>query len=175
MAKSKSKPKETVLLIRIPDAEARRGEASLTIQRGDLGHLIQFTYTGLTLRGNIAEAVQTALIALAKLEAAPPPKFSTTPAPAQVETDAPPDPSTAENEPDVDDDEVDTTDVDEGEEGEESSEVDDNDKTAPAEVNLSATPEASAAESSAHTTSATLLISTTGDVIPANTAQMSLF
>lgn len=169
MAKSKSKPKETVLLIRIPDAEARRGEASLTIQRGDLGHLTQFNYTGLTLRGNIAEAVQVALIALAKLEAAPPPKFNTTP--AQAETAVTTDTSTAENESDVDDDEVDTTDVDEGEEGEESSEVDDNDKTAPAEVNLSATPEASAAEPSAHTTSASRLMS----ALPDNTAQMSLF
>lgn len=171
MAKSKSKPKETVLLIRIPDAEARRGEASLTIQRGDLGHLTQFNYTGLTLRGNIAEAVQAALIALAKLEAAPPPKFNTTPTPAQAETAVTTDASTAENESDVDDDEVDTTDVDEGEEGEESSEVDDNEKTAPAEVNLSATPEASAAEPSAHTTSAARLMS----ALPDNTAQMSLF
>lgn len=164
MAKPKSKPKETVLLIRIPDAEARRGEAALTIQRGDLGHLTQFNYTGLTLRGNIAEAVQAALIALAKLEAAPPPKFSTTPAPAQAETPVTTDASTAENESDVDDDEVDTTDVDEGEEG-------DNDKTAPAEVNLSATPEASAAEPSAHTTSASRLM----PALPDNTAQMSLF
>lgn len=174
MAKSKSKPKETVLLIRIPDAEARRGEASLTIQRGDLGHLIQFNYTGLTLRGNIAEAVQTALIALAKLEAAPPPKFSTTPAPAQVETDAPPDPSTDENDSEGDD-ETDTSTIEETEESDSPSKMDDDADAAPAVANFSDDPETSAAEPSEHTTSATLLIPTAGDVIPANTAQMSLF
>lgn len=175
MAKTKSKPKETVLLIRIPDAEARRSEASLTIQRGELGHLIQFTYTGLTLRGNIAEAVQAALIALTKLEMAPPPKFNTTTATAPAETAVTTATSTAENESDTDGDEVDTSDEDEGEAGEASSEGDDNDDTAPTEVNLSAIPEASAVESSAYTTSASLLMPTTGDVIPADTAQMSLF
>ncbi|MBZ0307100.1 MAG: hypothetical protein K8I82_13605 [Anaerolineae bacterium] len=171
MAKSKGKPKETVLLIRIPDAEARRGEASLTIQRGDLGHLTQFNYTGLTLRGNIAEAVQAALIALTKLEMSPPPKFNTPDTPAHAETTVTTDTSTAENESDTDDDEVDTPDEDEGEEGEASAEGDDDDETAPVEVKLSSTPEASDAESSAYTTSASLLI----PALPDNTAQMSLF
>ncbi|MBZ0315555.1 MAG: hypothetical protein K8L91_03985 [Anaerolineae bacterium] len=73
---AKEQAKETVILLRIPDIKARSGEGSITIQRGDLGHLQQFNYTGLTLRGNIAEAVQNALIALAKLEATPPPKFT---------------------------------------------------------------------------------------------------
>ncbi len=174
MAKSKSKPKETVLLIRIPDVEARRGEASLTIQRGDLGHLTQFTYTGLTLRGNIAEAVQAALIALTKLEMSPPPKFNTTAAPTQAETAVTSDTPTAENEADTDDDEVDTLDEDEGEEGEEPSEMNDDDDTASAVMNLSIESETSP-KPSEHTSSDALLRPTTGDVIPTDTAQMSLF
>lgn len=108
MAKSKSKTPETVILIRIPDAEARRGEASFTIQRGDVGHLHQFNYTGLTLRGNIAEAVQTALVALAKLETSPPPKFNTADAPAQTGSPVTTDTSSDENESD---DESDADDV----------------------------------------------------------------
>ncbi|MBZ0304424.1 MAG: hypothetical protein K8I82_00010 [Anaerolineae bacterium] len=76
MAKKKSKSKETVILIRLPEMETRKGEGTMTVQRGDLGHIHQFNYTGLTVRGNIAEALQTAFIALAKLEAAPPPEFS---------------------------------------------------------------------------------------------------
>lgn len=171
---AKSKPKETVLLIRIPDAEARRGEASLTIQRGDLGHLSQFNYTGLTLRGNIAEAMQAALIALTKLEMSPPPKFNTPATPAQAETSVTTDTSTAENDSATDDDEVDTPDEDEGEEGEASSEGDEDDDTAPTVINLGVESE-TPAESSEHTTSASLLMSTTGDVIPTDTAQMSLF
>src|SRR5688572_14572261 len=61
MAKKISKTKETVILIRIPDMETRQGAGTLTIQRGDLGHIMQFIYTGLTVRGNIAEALKTAL------------------------------------------------------------------------------------------------------------------
>jgi hypothetical protein len=174
MSKTKPKPQATVLLVRIPDAEARHGEATLTIQRGDLGHLTQFNYTGLTLRGNIAEAVQAALIALVQLEATPPPKFNTPAAPAQAETAVTTDASTEENEADTDDDGVDTLDEDEGEEGEASSEGDEDDDTASAEMNLSIESEASP-KPSEHTSSDALLIPTTGDVIPANTAQMSLF
>jgi hypothetical protein len=175
MAKAKGKPKETVLLIRIPDAEARRGEASLAIQRGDLGHLSQFTYTGLTLHGNIAEAVQAALIALTRLEMAPPPpRFNTPATPAQAETAVTTDVSTEENDSDTDDDEVDTSDGAEGAEGEASSEGDEDDDTAPPVITLGIESE-TPAESSEHTTSASLLMSTTGDVIPTDTAQMSLF
>jgi hypothetical protein len=170
MAKSKSKPKETVLLIRIPDAEARRGEASLTIQRGDLGHLTQFTYTGLTLRGNIAEAVQAALIALTKLEMSPPPNFNTPATPAQAETTVTTDASTEEKESDTDDDEVDTPDEAEDEEGEASSEGDEDDDTAPTVINLGVASE-TPAESSSYTTSAAPLM----PALPDNTAQMSLF
>lgn len=167
MAKSKSKSKETVLLIRIPDAEARRGEASLTIQRGDLGHLTQFNYTGLTLRGNVAEAVQAALIALTKLEASPPPKFNTTTTPAQAETTVTTDTSTEENESEVDDDEMDTHDLEEAEEDDTLSEVEDDDKATPAEVN---TPSVTEATLESQPDGAEHPIS-----ISANTAQMSLF
>ncbi|KAB2866701.1 MAG: hypothetical protein F9K46_01785, partial [Anaerolineae bacterium] len=113
MTKQKSKTKETVILLRIPDVEARSGEGSLTIQRGDLGHLQQFNYTGLTLRGNIAEAVQNALIALAKLETAPPPKF-TSDTPTQTDDVDTPDTPFDENAVEPDDD----TDTNEEEEAE---------------------------------------------------------
>lgn len=167
MAKLKSKSKETVLLIRIPDAEARRGEASLTIQRGDLGHLTQFNYTGLTLRGNVAEAVQAALIALTKLEASPPPKFNTTTTPAQAETTVTTDTSPEKNESEVDDDEMDTHDLEEAEEDDTISEVEDDDKATPAEVN---TPSVTETTLESQPDGAEHPIS-----IPANTAQMSLF
>lgn len=97
---AKEKAKETVILLRIPDIKARSGEGSITIQRGDLGHLQQFNYTGLTLRRNIAEAVQNALIALAKLEAAPPPKFT---------PDTPLDENAAESDDDTDTNEEEET------------------------------------------------------------------
>jgi hypothetical protein len=86
MADKRKKAKETILMIRIPDDEARHGEASLTIQRGDLGIMRQFTYSGLTLKGNIAEAVQAAIAALAQLEVTPPPSFNTSDTPAASET-----------------------------------------------------------------------------------------
>src|SRR5688572_8252708 len=86
MADKRKKAKETILMIRIPDVEARHGEASLTIQRGDLGTVRQFTYSGLTLKGNIAEVVQEAIAALAQLEAAPLPSFNTSDTPAAPET-----------------------------------------------------------------------------------------
>jgi hypothetical protein len=78
MAKKKSsKKKELVILIRIPDADSRDGKATLTIQRGELGHMSEFDYKGLTLKGNIAEAVGTALVKLMGVERTPPPDFST--------------------------------------------------------------------------------------------------
>jgi hypothetical protein len=77
MAKKKSrKKKELILLIRIPDAESRNGKATLTIQRGELGHMSEFDYKGLTLKGNIAEAVGTALTQLKGVESNPPPEIS---------------------------------------------------------------------------------------------------
>ena len=75
MARKKSKTKETVILIRIPDANARQGEATLTIQRGDLGHMQSFAHTGLSLKSDVAETVQDALQKLATIEAAPPPEL----------------------------------------------------------------------------------------------------
>jgi hypothetical protein len=78
MAKKKSsKKKELVILIRIPDSDSRDGKATLTIQRGELGHMSEFDYKGLTLKGNIAEAVGTALVKLVGVENAPPPEIST--------------------------------------------------------------------------------------------------
>jgi hypothetical protein len=76
MAKKKKSP-ETIILIRIPDADSRDGKATLTIQRGELGHMSEFDYKGLTLKGNIAEAVGTALVKLMGVERTPPPDFST--------------------------------------------------------------------------------------------------
>lgn len=67
------KARETVILIRIPEVDARKGEATLTLTRGDLGHLQTFTYSGLTLKGNLAETIQRALATLAQLEMTPPP------------------------------------------------------------------------------------------------------
>ena len=78
MAKKKSsKKKELVILIRIPDSDSRDGKATLTIQRGELGHMSEFDYKGLTLKGNIAEAVGNALVKLVGVENAPPPDFPT--------------------------------------------------------------------------------------------------
>jgi len=71
MAKKQSK--ELVALIRIPDATAHDGTATLTLQRGDMGRITEFAYRGLTLKGNIAEAIGQALQELIRLEAAPPP------------------------------------------------------------------------------------------------------
>lgn len=76
MAKKKAKTKETLIMIHIPDADSHQGIGTLTIQRGDLGHIQQFDYKGLTLKGNIAEAVGTALLKLIQVEAAPPPDLS---------------------------------------------------------------------------------------------------
>lgn len=77
MAKKKSrKKKELILMIRIPDADSRNGKATLTIQRGELGHMSEFDYKGLTLKGNIAEAVGTALTQLKGVESNPPPEIS---------------------------------------------------------------------------------------------------
>ncbi|MBZ0315291.1 MAG: hypothetical protein K8L91_02650 [Anaerolineae bacterium] len=152
MTKPKSKTKETVLLIRVPDVEARSGEGSITIQRGDLGHLQQFNYTGLTLRGNIAEAVQNALIALAKLEAAPLPKF-TLDTPVQTDGVDIPDTPLEENAADSDDD----TDTNAEEE------------TGNTEVISVISADA---EPSPRSTSAPYA---TESAIPANTDQMSLF
>lgn len=73
MAKKKAKTKETIIMIRLPDVDDRQGVGTLTIQRGELGHLQQFDYKGLTLKSNIAEAVGTALLKLVQVEAAPPP------------------------------------------------------------------------------------------------------
>ncbi len=153
MTKPKSKTKETVILLRIPDVESRSGDGSITIQRGDLGHLQQFNYTGLTLRGNIAEAVQNALIALAKLEAAPPPKF-TPDTPTQTDGTDTPDSPLEENSADSDED----TDTNEEEEETENTKVmrDTSDD----------------AEPSPHITSAPHAVES---AIPANTDQMSLF
>ncbi len=72
MTKLKNKDKETVILIRIPEVTARKGEATLTVTRGELGHLQTFAYSGLTLKGNLAETVQRALATLAQLEMTPP-------------------------------------------------------------------------------------------------------
>lgn len=166
MAKSNGKTKETVILIRIPDAEARRGEASLTIQRGELGHLHQFTYTGLTLRGNITEAVQTALIALAKLEVAPPPKFDTTNTQAQTEITVTTAPLTDENDSDVDE----AGDTDD-EEGVEDSEANADDDDTPIVVHQIVVP-APTSESAERTTRNPQPLE---DAVPVNTAQMSLF
>lgn len=163
MAKSTGKSKEIVILIRIPDAEARKGEASLTIQRGELGHLHQFNYTGLTLRGNITEAVQTALVALAKLEAAPP-KFNTTETPAQAESAVTTTASADENESNADE----AADTDDGEAVEER-EDDTNDDDTPTVVHHMIAP---ASESTERTISASQSIE---DAVPVNTAQMSLF
>jgi len=93
MAKKKTHKKNTdvVILIRIPDATARHGEATLTIQRGTLGHIHEFSYSGLTLKGNIAEAVQTALLKLTKVEATPPPELSTETTEAADESTVEPD------------------------------------------------------------------------------------
>jgi hypothetical protein len=77
MAKKSSKKKELVVLIRIPDADSRDGKATLTIQRGELGYMSEFDYKGLTLKGNIAEAVGTALVKLMGVERTPPPTFPT--------------------------------------------------------------------------------------------------
>ncbi|MCL4256243.1 MAG: hypothetical protein KJ043_20970 [Anaerolineae bacterium] len=152
MTKQKSKTKETVILLCIPDAEARSGEGSITIQRGDLGHLQQFNYTGLTLRGNIAEAVQNALIALAKLEATPPPKFTpdTSTQTDGVDTSDTP---LEENDTDSDDD----TDANAEEETENTEVISDT---------------SAAAEPSPHITSA---LHAAESAIPANTDQMPLF
>ena len=152
MTKQKAKTKETVILLRIPDAKARSGEGSLTIQRGDLGHLQQFNYTGLTLRGNIAEAVQNALIALAKLEATPPPKF-TPDTPTQTDGTDTPDTPLDEN-PAESDDDTDTNEEEETENTEVISVI-----SADAEPSPHITSAPHAAESA----------------IPANTDQMSLF
>ncbi len=152
MTKQKAKTKETVILLRIPDAKARSGEGSLTIQRGDLGHLQQFNYTGLTLRGNIAEAVQNALIALAKLEATPPPKF-TPDTPTQTDGTDTPDTPLDEN-PAESDDDTDTNEEEETENTEVISVI-----SADAEPSPRITSAPHAAESA----------------IPANTDQMSLF
>lgn len=73
---SKNKPTELVILIRMPDADARRGEGSLTVQRGELGTLTGFNFTGLTLKHDVAGAVQSALEKLAALEKSPPPETS---------------------------------------------------------------------------------------------------
>lgn len=152
MTKPKSKTKETVILLRIPDVESRSGEGTITIQRGDLGHLQQFNYTGLTLRGNIAEAVQNALIALAKLEATPPPKF-TPDTPTQTDGTDTSDTPLEENAADSDDD----TDTNEEEE---------TDNTEVISV-ISAD-----AEPSTRITNAPHAVES---AIPANTDQMSLF
>jgi|GEM_PF-449633 len=71
MAKKQSK--ELVVLIRIPDATAHDGTATLTLQRGDIGRITEFAYRGLTLKGNIAEAIGQALQTLIRLENSPPP------------------------------------------------------------------------------------------------------
>lgn len=79
MAKKKSRKKtnDVIVMIRIPDTESRDGKATLTIQRGELGHMSEFDYKGLTLKGNIAEAVGTALVKLMGVERTPPPTFPT--------------------------------------------------------------------------------------------------
>ncbi|GIK64431.1 MAG: hypothetical protein BroJett018_22250 [Chloroflexota bacterium] len=151
MTKQKAKTKETVILLRIPDVEARSSEGSITIQRGDLGHLQQFNYTGLTLRGNIAEAVQNALIALAKLEANPP-KF-TPDTPTQTDGTDTPDTPLDENAAEPDDD----TGTNEEEEAEDTKVI--SDTSADAEPSPRITSAPHAVESA----------------IPANTDQMSLF
>jgi len=76
MTKKKAKTKETLILIRIPDIDDRQGIGTLTIQCGELGHIQEFDYKGLTLKGNIAEAVGNALLKLAQVEAAPPPNIA---------------------------------------------------------------------------------------------------
>lgn len=166
MAKSTGKSKETVILIRIPDAEARKGEASLTIQRGELGHLHQFNYTGLTLRGNITEAVQTAIVALAKLEAAPPPQFNTTETPTQAEIAVTTAAPTDENDLDAGE----AADTDDGEEiGDSEAAPDTDEEAAPIVVHHVTAPASASAE---RTISASQPIE---DAVPVNTAQMSLF
>lgn len=119
MSKKTGKAKETIIMIRIPDAQARRGDASLTVQRGDLGSVQQFAYTGLTLSGNIAQAVQTAFVTLAKLEATSPPVFAEHPG-TSTSTDAQPEPL---------DDEVEVTEPD-------ASDLTDNTDSADTEDNL---------------------------------------
>lgn len=91
MVKRKSKAKELIILIRLPDADSHQGIGTLTIQRGDLGHLQQFDYRGLTLKGNISEAIQAALLKLAQVEAAPPPDLSPS-------VSSPPDPDSVADE-----------------------------------------------------------------------------
>lgn len=73
MAKKKAKNQETIIMIRLPDVDDSQGVGTLSIQRGELGQVGQFAYRGLTLKGNLAEAVQAALLKLVQLEAAPPP------------------------------------------------------------------------------------------------------
>lgn len=180
MATKKPKTKETVILIRIPDVEARRGDASLTIQRGDLGHMQQFSYSGLTLRGNITEALQTALIALAKLETTPPPQFSTSNTSAQANNPftsyTPPDPPDGDDDSDAPSDD----DLDDFADAEDSAHTDaetnPNEATPPPVVNHAADlREIPAAEPERITPAPAPRPRTSGDAVPRSTAQMTLF
>ena len=75
MAKKKSRKQqpETVILLTLPDPDSRNGTGTLTVKRGDLGHIQAFQYKGLTLQHTIAEVVKAALAKLTELETAPAP------------------------------------------------------------------------------------------------------
>lgn len=107
----KKKSTEVNILIHLSDPNARTGKATLSIKRGDLGHILQIEYSGLLLKSQLAEGIQNALIALTKIEATPPqfklpstPKNTTTDpdTPNPEESEEAPDPETTPDDPDAD-------------------------------------------------------------------------
>jgi hypothetical protein len=59
----------TVITLTLPEADGAEQKGTLLIQRGDLAHVRQFTYLGVS---DIAAAIKEAYIALAAVEAEPP-------------------------------------------------------------------------------------------------------
>lgn len=90
---STSKKASLVIMINIPDLNTRRGEGTAAIQKGDLGHVMQFQFSGLTLKSDLAQAVQQALAHLTEVELTPPPRIdmveaaTTTPPAHEAEDD----------------------------------------------------------------------------------------
>lgn len=66
---AKAAPPPTVITLTLPDEEREARSGTLLIQRGDLAHVRQFVYTGVS---DITAAIKAAYLALAAIEAEPP-------------------------------------------------------------------------------------------------------
>ena len=79
-------PSSTIFTLTLPDPG---GEGTLLIQRGELAHVRQFTYTQVN---DIAEAVQAAMDALVLIESNPPVIHDVPPGKTTAKTAPPPEP-----------------------------------------------------------------------------------